>query len=776
MGRNRIQLTGINKSFYSKAAVTQALHKISLTFSEGEFVVITGESGSGKTTLLRILGGLETYDDGELYIDGEPTFRYDAADWENYRRSRVGYVFQDYSLIGHYSALDNIAGTLLIMGENRDTAYEKAGAYLREVGLEGLEKQRASELSSGQKQRLAIARALAKETGILLADEPTGNLDSENAAQIVKLLKELSRTRLVIMVTHNYDLVEGYATRRIRLHDGEVVSDTGSGLQTESGAEDLPVPSSANGDGDCGEQDSLSRGTSDMACRNYPVAAYFARLNRRTKRGSSLLFLIFFFLISTMSFLFIGELYAHADDTLTKTYDASAYLNEDDTRLAVRHTDGSELTEEDLEAIKAIPNVVTVDSCEYCNDINYYYKLGEDYKIGYVAAVSENATKERYVYHYIDDTHFMRSVSCIEESDLAAGRMAEGLTEIVLYSEDPSLLGTTVTIHFRAENLWSSQEWTSQEHCSYEMTIVGLLQEDTDQIYFSEEFGMMLGSFMDADIRYQLYYDFSGGAAKPYFQTLIPIVKEDLEGMQARIGGYGTSSDENEEEELFWSVTARLLEVDSHGELLFENITDLPLEKSVNLADNSEGFLEISAELFYTWYTPVCTQAAVYITNYARTDDVISRLEEMGYEAVSTWRVSATDYDEEKVNTRMTIIGISASGLFVLAIASLLILRSFMKIRRKDFAILKSMGMRIQMMRQISYFEMGAHCLMAMLLTVIVMWILRINGVEVLDIANMMWYIRWYAYVPFVLYNLTLCVLTVASFNRYLGRWMNNHE
>ncbi len=94
MGRNRIQLNGINKSFYSKAAVTQALHKISLTFSEGEFVVITGESGSGKTTLLRILGGLETYDDGELYIDGEPNFRYDAEDWENYRRSRVGYVFK----------------------------------------------------------------------------------------------------------------------------------------------------------------------------------------------------------------------------------------------------------------------------------------------------------------------------------------------------------------------------------------------------------------------------------------------------------------------------------------------------------------------------------------------------------------------------------------------------------------------------------------------------------------------------------------------------------
>ncbi|HBI61476.1 MAG TPA: hypothetical protein DDY31_09730, partial [Lachnospiraceae bacterium] len=175
-GDRVIQLQNIGKYYYTDTTVTQALRKVNLEFQIGEFAAITGESGSGKSTLLNIISGIDTFDEGEMYYDGKPTFQYDTSDWERFRRERIGFVFQDYSLIGHYSALENITGVLLILGAEKKEAHQKAYHYLEKVGLKGLEKQRASELSSGQKQRLSIARALAKETSIIVADEPTGNL------------------------------------------------------------------------------------------------------------------------------------------------------------------------------------------------------------------------------------------------------------------------------------------------------------------------------------------------------------------------------------------------------------------------------------------------------------------------------------------------------------------------------------------------------------------------------------------------------------------------
>ena len=233
MQQVRIKLQNISKYYYSETAVTQALQGINLEFRMGEFVAITGESGSGKSTLLRIISGMDTFDDGELYVDGQPTFQYDEDDWEEYRRTKIGFVFQDYSLIGHYTAKENIVSALLIMGVPEKEAGDKAIHYLERVGLSAQRDQRASKLSSGQKQRLSIARALAKDTDIIVADEPTGNLDSGTGAQIVKLLRDLSQDHLVIMVTHNYEQVEKYVTRKVRLHDGSLILDVSENMNTD---------------------------------------------------------------------------------------------------------------------------------------------------------------------------------------------------------------------------------------------------------------------------------------------------------------------------------------------------------------------------------------------------------------------------------------------------------------------------------------------------------------------------------------------------------------
>ncbi|MBQ4570530.1 MAG: ABC transporter ATP-binding protein [Bacilli bacterium] len=168
-----IRLENVSKYYYNSSNVSCALRKINLNFKMGEFVAVTGESGSGKTTLLNIISGFDSYEDGEIYVNGKPTSYFDEEDFENYRKNEISFIFQNYNLIESYSVIENVMVTYIIAGVPYDTAKEKALEILKKVGLDGDVNKKTTKLSGGQKQRLAIARALAKETNIIVADEPT---------------------------------------------------------------------------------------------------------------------------------------------------------------------------------------------------------------------------------------------------------------------------------------------------------------------------------------------------------------------------------------------------------------------------------------------------------------------------------------------------------------------------------------------------------------------------------------------------------------------------
>ncbi|MBQ8374735.1 MAG: ABC transporter ATP-binding protein/permease [Clostridia bacterium] len=221
-----LTLKEIKKDYATGGNVVHALKGVSLEFRANEFVSILGQSGCGKTTLLNIIGGLDRYTSGDLIINGVSTKNYKDGDWDVYRNHRIGFVFQSYNLIPHQTVLGNVELALTIAGVSKKERRRRAAEALKKVGLEKELKKRPNQLSGGQMQRVAIARALVNNPEILLADEPTGALDSDTSVQIMELIREIAGERLVIMVTHNPELAEKYSTRIVRLSDGLVVSDT----------------------------------------------------------------------------------------------------------------------------------------------------------------------------------------------------------------------------------------------------------------------------------------------------------------------------------------------------------------------------------------------------------------------------------------------------------------------------------------------------------------------------------------------------------------------
>lgn len=221
-----LQIKNIFKEYKTGNLVQKALDDVSLNLRDNEFVAILGPSGSGKTTLLNIIGGLDRYDKGDLIINEISTKKYKDRDWDSYRNHTIGFVFQSYNLIPHQTILANVELALTISGVSKSERKARAGKALEEVGLAKQIHKKPNQLSGGQMQRVAIARALVNNPEILLADEPTGALDSETSVQVMELLKEVAKTRLVVMVTHNPELAEKYATRIVNLKDGKILADT----------------------------------------------------------------------------------------------------------------------------------------------------------------------------------------------------------------------------------------------------------------------------------------------------------------------------------------------------------------------------------------------------------------------------------------------------------------------------------------------------------------------------------------------------------------------
>ena len=372
-----IRLDNVSKYYYNKGIITSGFNKVNLELNKGEFVVITGESGSGKSTLLNVISGLDTYEEGEMYINGQETSHYTEQDFENYRNKYIGNIFQNFNLVNSYTTYQNIELVLLINGYTKDEAKVKVDEILKKVNLEEFANTKVSKLSGGQKQRVAIARAIAKETDIIVADEPTGNLDSKSAESVIKLLSEIAKDKLIVVVTHNYDQFEAYATRRIKMNDGRISEDEIIKKVT---------PALNN------KKDVLKKQAGQISLKNKLRLGGRNVLNIVPK--FLLLMIVFIFLV----FAVVGEYgtLKKSEAELTKNGYNIYFTNQDETRIVLNNKDKKPLGKKDYTKISKLSGVKNVEKNDIALDSGFWMEGPRFSLDGQISNVNQFEGKLKY--------------------------------------------------------------------------------------------------------------------------------------------------------------------------------------------------------------------------------------------------------------------------------------------------------------------------------------------------------------------------------------------
>lgn len=339
-----LELKNVSKFYYKKGIVSSGISKVSLKFDMGEFIAITGESGSGKSTLLNVISGLDTYEEGEMYVNGEETSHYNEEDYEEYRKKYIGNVFQSFNLVNSYTVYQNVELVLLINGETRRSVKHKVIDILKKVDLYKYRHTKVSKLSGGMKQRVSIARCLAKDTPIIIADEPTGNLDSKNAKSVLKLLYEISKYKLVIVVTHNFEQISEYATRRITMHDGSVI-------------EDMKLK----------DKNEVKEVNTSKFKKTKVISNLRLGIRNTFNIVPKFLLLTFVYLFVLISIVGVYSAFLELEST-NNTY--NSFFNETDAnkRVIVKKKDNSSFTNEEINKLKSISNVEKVITNDYVYD------------------------------------------------------------------------------------------------------------------------------------------------------------------------------------------------------------------------------------------------------------------------------------------------------------------------------------------------------------------------------------------------------------------------
>ncbi len=729
-----IRLKNVSKYYYNKGIIASGISRINLDLDEGEFIVITGESGSGKSTLLNVISGLDSYEEGEMYIEGQETSHYSAADFEEYRQKYISCIFQDFNLVTSYTVYQNIALAMQIDGRSEAEIKEKVPDIIAKVGLSEFSRRKVSKLSGGQKQRVAIARALAKDTKILVADEPTGNLDSESAEGIVELLTDIASDKLVIVVTHNYDQFKDHATRVIKMHDGRIAEDTGAASKA-SAFERAPRVGRAERDHSKHE---IAYGTQlKLGVRNtFNLPAKFL-----------LLLLVFIFVVAAVSSQYVTV--RKQRDTISGEGWNDFFTNYDPKRVVVEKSDRSAFTKADYEAIENAPHVEKLIREDMIYDSQIYI---------------ENSDFSFY--------GFMLSISNLD-NELSLGTMPKAEDEAVLegydddwtFGEDPeSLIGKTYNV--------SMDNGTEKK---IKVTGIVLLDPkdgdedsfmDTSAIYFSDKLTGELREAMYASNSTttmlingteETLYPGEGGLVTnervPEGYILLPTSYDP-----AFKEGYAAGNEiKLKAKTLYYEQTLELMIMGTYGEKTFEQKTGLK-----DLMEH-DGEIYINPIDYRRLYEKGSFQASVFVDDTRNLPGMKDMLERGGYNVLVL-----KDHIYNFLDTDLlSVIQLPVAVLICFAVffIAYFVVRLILKSRGVYFATVRMLGMGKKPAKRIMRVELMLDCAIAYGLFLIFVC-LNISGV--IDIPALADHILYLTVVDYVILAAILLVMAVLISGRFM--------
>ncbi len=733
MAQPILTLQELSKYYVNGRNVVAGLNRITLSFEQGEFVAITGESGSGKSTLAHILGGILPYEDGELFIEGKPTSHFDGGDWERYRAQSVGFISQSYGILPGATVLENVVSALRLTGMEKELAHREAEQILEEVELLKFKNRRAAKLSSGQKQRLSIARALAKPSRILIADEPTGNLDPENSEKIIALLAKAAETRLVILITHDYDECRDFVTRHISLQDGKLASD--ARLRNAPEIPEQPVRQRTNQD--------LSRYTAGLQMRSRPMWAAVVAL--------------FLALTAFAVFAFLGTFIVALDDTNTRIYQSSAFLNGDPNRIVAVRSDLANLTQADYDKLLSVKYVEQLERYGYIADIYCAWEKGEDFVINTIKNNMGTRRHPEYVYTDVVEVtttdKFMQSVPLFADGGdfLTAGRLPERYDEIVMVGGE-ELLGKTLTLYLQDKVTWTTGYLTA------DVTVVGVTDHGTGLYVHDELAQAVTASFLGAQWTYvPMYQQVPSALVYNNLRDTWSVYQSGPLCMPFRVDSApapGSTMKNLSEDEIyisFGTYVDQLMEnpaadydalyrsglTTGEGEFRIAGVHGSTLENVI--AVSPAAFRKIMEQQGIG----MGNQVSITISDYAYCERVLEDLEEAGYIALSPYVLGSKQVDEELAAQRQQTLYICIGALAAIAVLQILVLWALFLIENESYRILRDMGLTCAAAQKSIFWQMLLLSILGQAAAVAAIFLCRSEISQIGNVTKYLYGVWW---------------------------------
>lgn len=691
-----LKLENVSKIYYTNGIVATGISKVNLELNIGEFVVITGESGSGKSTLLNVISGIDSYEEGEMYINGKETSHYTEKDFEEYRKKYIANIFQSFNLINSYTVYQNVELVLLLNGYKRRQIKKKVLDIIDKVGLTKFKNTKVSKLSGGQKQRVAIARAIVKDTPIIVADEPTGNLDTKSAYEIIELLKNVAKDKLVVIVTHNIEQVEKYATRIIKMHDGKMIQNT----EIKNINEDSKITQASG--------------------KNITIPNQY-RLGIRNTFNIFSKFILLFIVFTFMSVAFLSEYSAFklVEHSTEESSGYSANLRDiSKERILINKQNREPFTEDDYNKIKQLSNIDYIVEDDISLDTEF---------------ILRNDTLNTY--GYIKDINNFKG-------NIDIGRMPENDDEIILKANKDDYTITQM-LDETLNSEFSLQKSYREGDTIRTVKIVGIQYNENNTIYdrtfyVSNEVKKVVRSYV-----HNQYSDMKTLLNDKYVQYNIE-TSENVEPGTAIVNDdlkYQFKNNKIINQNINISVSNIYYE-DNIDLTITKTFTKSNLKKLTGYTDYSyyQNAIIINPDDYNSLYDKPSYQSSVYVKDASIIEQTMSELENLGLKPKKATDFKV-EYENESQIVKIFKVVVTIFVIIVVFFISYLIISIILKSRNIYYTTLRMLGATSKSTRKILNIELFINSTLSYLMVLTFGYLVKQDIIKIEFIANLIKYI-----------------------------------